>query len=135
MQNLSNIKFKLNFNHNADRFFIYFQTLDLLDKSIYSNTQQFETIEFIVNGYNAVKYDYTTLLYDNSKNVLGYELPIGVFEIKWNSIKWKNLSQIDNFQVVLNGLMVPSNIGFVIGAESINSLIYYKNRCGLAFMN
>ena len=126
--NLSSIKIKTNFNHYIDRFFVYFQNLD--DKSIYRNTQQFENIKFIANGYDVLEYDFTTLLDNNSK----YELPKGIFEIKWDvDIKWKNLSQIDNLIVLFNGLTVPQNIGIVICTDSINWLIYEKNQCRLYY--
>ena len=133
LQNLSCFKIRLSFNHYVDRFFIYFQ--DLNDKSIYWNTQQFETIKFIANGYEVLELDYTTLLYENSKSVLGYELPKGIFEIKWNTIKWKNLSRIDNLTVILYDLIVPSNVGFAICAESINSLQYYENQSSIVYSN
>jgi hypothetical protein len=134
LQNLSDLKIKTYFNFVVDRFFICFVNTD--DESIYSNTQQFETIKFIANGYDILEYDYQTLLNNNSKNILGYELPKGIFEIKWNVSKyWKNLSLIEDLTISLCGLTVPSNVGFVIFAESINWLIYQDNTCGLAFSN
>jgi hypothetical protein len=130
--NLSSIKIKICFNHYVNKFFIYFQNLD--DKSIYWNTKQFETIKFIANGYDVLEYDYQTLLDLNSKNVLGYELPKGIFEIKWNvDVLWKNLSRVDNLTVLLDGLSVPSNVGFGICADYINWLSYEENQCRIYF--
>lgn len=123
------------FNHNVERFFIYFQNVDLDNNSIYCNTQQFETIKFIADGCDILELDYEQLLNENSKSILGYDLPKGVFEIKWNINNFKNFSRIDNFKVELNGLMVPSCVEFVICAESINWLYYKNNFCSVYFSN
>lgn len=87
-QNSHSVKIRNCFNHYIDRFFIYFQNPN--DKSIYTNTQQFETIKFIIEGNIILEYDYTSLLNNNLKNILGYELPNGIFEIKWNINEHKN---------------------------------------------
>lgn len=127
----TNTKIKLDFNHNIDRFFIYFQNYK--DLSIYTNTQQFEKIKFIVNNHVILEYDYDTLLYNNSKSILGYELPNGIFEIKWNTFEYKNLSKIDQISIQLNGLFVPTDVAFGICAENINLLQYCNDLCGLRF--
>jgi hypothetical protein len=113
---------------------MYFQNQN--SGSIYWNTQQFKTIKFIANGYDILEYDYATLLYNNSKSILGYELPKGIFEIKYIvADKWKNLSKIDNLTVELNGIMVPPDIGFAICAESINWMVYDGKYTGIFFSN
>jgi len=130
----THIKIKVCFNHIVDRFFIYFQNQN--DKSIYWNTQQFDMIEIIINGLVIKEYDYENLLLENSKEFLGYELPKGVFEIKWSMIEsFKNLSRIDTFTIQFYGLMVPPNISFGICAESINYLIYKDNFAGIIYGN
>ena len=131
--NMSNIKIRLNFNFHTNKFFIYFYNHKT--KTIYWNFQQFEQIKFIVNGYVILEYDYDTLLKYNSKNVLGYELPKGVFEIKWDIPEYKNLSRINNLTVELCGLLVLPESYFGIFSESVN-YICYKNGCfGLALSN
>ena len=132
-QNSSTLRTRLNFNHNVNRFFIYFQNQD--DKSIYWNTQQFEKIQFFALGETVLEYDYQTLLDLNDKNILGYELPNGVFEIKWNCAQWKNLSNLDNLTIVISKLMIPLNFGFAICAESENLACYKGNAYWLFFAN
>lgn len=122
-------KIKLPFNHNVNRFFMYFQ--NKYDFSIYTNTQQFGTIKFIANNQTILEYDYDTLLYNNSKSILGYELPNGIFEIKWNTFIHKNLSMIDNFSIQIDELFVPTDVVFGICAENINWLKYFNNCCSL----
>lgn len=133
LQNNPRIKSSVHFNHIVDRFFLYF--VNSKDGLIYSNTQQFELIIFIANGYEVLEYDYETLINMNNKSVLRYELPKGVFEIKWNVPNYKNLSRIEKFQVELIGLMVPTDIQCVICAESVNFLGYNNNLCGCYFSN
>jgi hypothetical protein len=132
-QNSSTLRTKLNFYHNVNRFFIYFQNQD--DKSIYWNTQQFEKIQFFALGETVLEYDYQTLLDLNNKNILGYELPNGVFEIKWNCTQWKNLSNLCNLTIVISKLMIPLNFGFAICAESKNLACYNGNMYRLFFRN
>lgn len=119
------------FNHNVDRFFIYFQNLK--NKSIYWNTQQFEIIRFIVNEHIVLEYDYLSLLQYNSKENLGYELPKGIYEIKWNLIEYKNLSRIEKFVVELENLSIPLECGFGICAESSNYIGYKSGMCCVLF--
>ncbi len=118
----SNCKVRCGFNHNTDRFFIYFQNKH--DLSIYWNIPQFEKLSIFVNGYGVKNYTYETLQKLNSKEILGYVLPKGVFEIKWDIAELKNLSRIDNLTIELSGLMVPQDIAFGICAESTNYLHY-----------
>lgn len=128
---LSYYKAKVNFNFYINRFFICFQ--NIYDNSIYSNTQQFETIEFIINGHIVINYDYSDILFNNTKENLGYELPKGIYEIKWDLIDYKNLSYIDNFTIKFNGLTIPENYGIMISADSSNYLAYSFIGCGKYF--
>ena len=130
---LSYYKAKLYFNFYIDRFFICFQ--NLYDNSIYANTQQFETIEFIINGHIVKNYDYSDILFYNTKENLGYELPKGIYEIKWNLIEYKNLSYIDSTYIKFNGLTVPENYGIIICADASNYLVYSSIGCGIYFPN
>lgn len=123
----------LYFNHIVDRFFIYFQNSS--DNSIYTNTQQFETIEFTIDDEIVSMYNYFDILFDNTKENLGYELPKGIYEIKWNSIKYKNLSNVNRMHVSFSGLMVPENCNLVICANSLNYLVYKNGRCELFLLN
>jgi hypothetical protein len=101
--------------------------------TIYWNTQQFEKINIIANGIIVQEYSYENLLQINSKEILGYELPKGVFEIKWDIIFLKNLSKIDSFVMEFIGLMVPPDISFGICCESTNYLSYCENMAGSYF--
>ena len=129
---LSPLRVKLGFHHNVNRFFIYFQNSN--DKSIYSETQ-FEKIQFFALGEIVLEYDYQTLLDLNDKNILGYELPKGVFEIKWNCDQWKNLSNLCNLTMVISNLMIPLNFDLAICAESENIAYYHDNVYQILFTN
>lgn len=132
-QNTPNVKIKCDFNHCIDKFFIYFQNIN--DKTIYTNIQQFEIIKFIIEKNIVLEYDYISLLNNNSKSVYRYDIPNGIFEIKWNLDKYKNFSRIHCFEIEFIGLMVPHNVGFCICAESLNYLIYRNDMCGLYLSN
>lgn len=131
-QGLDCVRIKTYFNHLVERFFIYFQ--NPYDNSIYWNTQQFETIRFIANGYTIAEYDYESIVSMNNENILGYKLPRGVFEIKWDiEHPYKHLSKIDIFSIELFGLTIPKNTNFGICAQSINYIRYMGNMCGVCF--
>lgn len=133
--NYPRIKLKLNFNFCVNRFFLYFQNFN--DKSIYFNNhiQLFEKIVFVIEGYEVLEFDYTDLIISNSKDVLGYELPPGVFEIKWNMYEYKNLSYVDRFELDVYSLLIPLNIGIGFCASNVNLLGYESNCCRLVFLN
>lgn len=142
--------YNLGFNYFTERFFIYFQ--NSFDKSIYWNTQLFKKIEIIIDGYVVKKFCYEDLQYANTKENLGYELPKGVFEIKWDSFDLhenlhenlyedfkkkckniKNLSRIDKLCIKIHESMIPPHINFGICSESINYLRYSGGMCGTMF--
>lgn len=131
---LSTIKVKTGFYNYVERFFIYFENLD--NNKIYNNTQiKFNTIKFIVDEKCVMEYDFDNLLYDN--NNLGYKLANGVYEIKWNTIKYKNISAIKSFEVELDGMkyindeneQISQKIGLAICCQSINFLNYCDGIC------
>lgn len=123
-----NQKIKLYFNHSIDKIFIYFEDSN---NSIYKH-KAFDKIKFIVDGMIIVEYNYDTLVYDNSENIIGYKLPKGIYQINWD--KFMNLNKVDNFIIELCGITIPNNdIGICICANTTNYLIYMKERVELCF--
>lgn len=130
-------RIKCDFTGNIDGIFIYFLNSSYYenpnDEQIIFNQKQFETISIIVNDDVILKYNYSDLLFYNSKEYLGYELPKGVYEIKLNLIELKFITNIDQFIVELDGKVVPSNYDIVIFAKSSNYLCYNDDKCKLYF--
>lgn len=122
-----NMKIKLNFSHDIERFYIYFENTH--DKIIYKE-KPFEKISFLADGNEILEFDYENLLYEMVNSNENKTLPKGVYEIEW-----KNIINYEpnNLILKLNGLIIPNNYCVNIYAESYNCAVYKKGICELLF--
>lgn len=126
----TNCNFQLGFNHDIERFYIWFENLN--DNIIYRE-KSFDKIIFIADNIKVLELDYEDLVYNtfilNNNKGLGK----GIYEIEWKNIINYNPIKL---HVQINGLSLPNqDIGFSICAESYNYLEFMDKISKVIFAN
>ena len=126
-QNVKKQIIRLCYNYVIESLFIYFK--NSLDLTLFHSIKQFEKLEIIFNGQIVLTKDYETLCFENSKEILGYELPKGVLEIKLDNLNSdiKNFSHIDNAILCIYDVAIPDNNSISICAYSTHYYIYKED--------
>lgn len=123
-------KINLHFNHDVERFYIWFE--NRIDNIVYEE-KSFDKIAFIADNICVLEMNYEDLVYNTLTLNNNIGLGKGIYEINWKHIINYNPNIL---QVELNGLTLPNqDICFSICAESYNYLEFEKLVSKIIFRN
>lgn len=143
-------------SHSIDKFYVYVQSTNSntgIKKILELDSKLFSKLRFVVeikneegeNKKNTIcEYDYHTLIYNNSQNVLTHGGIKNVIEIEYNvPVIYNNLTnyeyvyiEFDNFNIESSvESSVESSIELIVSSESVNYLNYMLGCCETCFRN